>query len=491
MMILAGVLAASLSSCVVQSGQTNVPTGTEPPYYQVTTGPQTPIVTPPPVSNDPADLTYAPADETVYISAKNAGLKLAEDTTRSITLGITTELHRIGTSTSWSKVEYQGAQYYIASSLLTTDDLGEKTFTSCQKTMYVNTGSVNVRLYASAENAFSTILSNRSAGDAVSVIAENGTWSKIEWTEKGAPKRGFIKSEFLSATQPSVSDTEFLKAFTLLDEPVIMYVSDETANLREKPYADDRGTLVVPDGLPKGTEVKVVARGTVENTAWSMVEWKDGSVKRQYYIASKCLSVTLESAATLDQMLDAYQELVEFDSVKDLYISVNQAFGRSTPTRILDEDGNPSNAVKILILKDAVKAVAYGTIEGQDPEGNKEERTWCLIQDAELGFYFVDYTILTPNADGTPAPIPVSLDQLITNYGFTKLTNAVSMKIKANDTDIMSAPDADSVVDSLDADTVVSVVAQGSTGEYVKNDWYIIEYNGSHYFIIQDQLSLA
>ena len=158
LMSLAGVLAASLSSCVVQSGQTNVPTGTEQPYYQVTTAPQTPIVTPPPVSNDPADLTYAPADETVYISAKNAGLKLAEDTTRSITLGITTELHRIGKSTSWSKVEYQGAQYYIASSLLTTDDLGEKTFTACQKTLYVNTGSVNVRLYASAENTFSTIL---------------------------------------------------------------------------------------------------------------------------------------------------------------------------------------------------------------------------------------------------------------------------------------------------------------------------------------------
>ena len=164
-------------------------------------------------NNDPSSITYAPADETVYISAKNASLKSVENTSNAITLGVTTELHRIGKSTTWSKVEYQGAQYYIATSLLTADDLGEKTFTSCDKTLYVNTGSVNVRLYASADNTFSTILGSRNSGDEVKVIAENGTWSKIEWVEKGNEKKGFIKSEFLSTTQPSASDTEFLQHF--------------------------------------------------------------------------------------------------------------------------------------------------------------------------------------------------------------------------------------------------------------------------------------
>ena len=38
-----------------------------------------------------------------------------------------------------------------------------------------------------------------------------------------------------------------------------MYVSEETANLRMKPYRDDRGTLVDPNGLPKGTAVTVIA----------------------------------------------------------------------------------------------------------------------------------------------------------------------------------------------------------------------------------------
>jgi len=487
MMILAGVLATSLASCVVQGGGDPVPTGTE-PYYQVTTN-TPPTVTTPLPSNDPTSVVYAPVDETVYIVSKNASLKSVENTANAITLGATTELHRIGKSTSWSKVEYNGAAYYIASSLLTTDDLGEKTFTSCDKTLYVKSGSVNVRFYASAED-FSEILGTRQAGDAIKVIAENGTWSKIEWTEGANTKKGFIKTSLLSDTQPSVSDTEFLKHFTLLDEPATMYVSAETANLRMKPYGDDRGTLVDPDGLPKGTAVTVIARGTVENVAWSMVEWKVGTVKEQYYIATKYLSVTAQSAATLDQMLKAYPELVAFEAAKDLYISVDQAFGRSTPTRIADENGNASNAIKMLYKKNSVKAVASGRIEGQAPDGTSEFITWCLIQDSELGFYFVAYSNLTPNADGTPAPIPVSLDQLVANYGFTKLPAPVAMTVK-EESDVMNAPDASSVATKLAQGTAVSVVARGQTGDFVKNDWYIIEYEGTYYFIIQGQLELA
>lgn len=487
MMILAGVLAASLASCVVQGGNDPVPTGTE-PYYQVTTA-KPPVATTPLPTNDPTSVVYAPVDETVYIISKNASLKSVENTANAITLGATTELHRIGKSSSWSKVEYNGAAYYIASSLLTTDDLGEKTFTPVSKTLYVKSGSVNVRFYASAED-FSEILGTRQVGDAITVIAENGTWSKIQWTDGGNTKKGFIKSSLLTDTRPSLNDTEFLKQFELLDEPETMYVSVDSTNLREKPYADERGTLVVPNGLPKGTEVTVIARGTVEGVAWSMVEWKVGTVKEQYYIATKNLAVTVQSAATLEQMLKAYPELVAFETAKDLYISVDQAFCRSTPTRLADEKGNATNVIKMLYKRNSVKAVASGRIEGQDPDGASEFITWCLIQDSELGFYFVAYSNLTPNADGTPAPIPVSLDQLVANYGFTKLPTPVAMTVK-EESDVMNAPDASSVATKLAQGTAVSVVARGQTGDFVKNDWYIIEYEGTYYFIIQGQLELA
>ena len=383
LMILAGVLTASLASCVVKTpDQQPAPTGNETFYSPSTGSSVTPIIP----TSDPSQVTYAPVDETVYITAKNAVLKLVANTAESIQLGQITELHRIGKSSSWSKVEYNGQQYYIASSLLTTDDLMEKTFVACNKTMYVNTGSLNVRQYPSAENSYSTILETRSQGDEVKVIGENGTWSKIEWTHEGAKKTGFLKSSFLSSTPVSGVD-DFLKYFTALDSPVTMYVSTATANLRTKPYADARGPIApsVPDGLPKGTAVVVVAKGTVENVAWSMVEWTEGSVKKQYYIAASCLDVTAGEKATLEQVLNVYPELEQFETAQNLYICDNQAFGRSTPTRLADDKGNPTNVIKLLYKKDPVVAVAAGKIAGQTPEGVEEAITWCLIQDPDIG----------------------------------------------------------------------------------------------------------
>ena len=125
-MILAGLLTAGLASCVVDGNNTDgtLPAGTE-PNYQITTGAQEtdPIVIP---TNDPAQVTYTPADDTVYVAATSASIKQVADVTKSENIPQLTELHRVGTSANWCKVEYNGQQYYIASSLLTTDDLMER-----------------------------------------------------------------------------------------------------------------------------------------------------------------------------------------------------------------------------------------------------------------------------------------------------------------------------------------------------------------------------
>ena len=482
LLILAGMLTASLASCVVQSDNPDLPTGNEQTYQQFTTNsggiPSIP-------TNDPAQVTYTPVDETVYITTKNAVLKLVANTAENIQLGQLTELRRIGKSSSWSKVEYQGQQYYIASSLLTTDDLQEKTFVACDKLLYVNTGSVNIRLYPSAENNYSLILGSRTKGDSVKVIAENGTWSKVQWTEEETTKTGFIKSEYLSDT-PVGSSEDFEKNFVALESPVTMYVSTPTANIRVKPYADERGSLAVADGLPKGTAVKVVARGTVEDIAWSMVQWMEGSVAKAYYIASSCLDVTAGEKASLEQILGAYPELEKFETAQNLYIGVDNAYGRSGPTRV-KVDGK-DNVIKLLYKKDPVTAVAVGKIAGQDPEGKVEEVTWCLIQDNELGYYFVAYSNLTRNADGTVSPPVLSLDQLVTMYGFEKTSSAISMKAKGDAT-IFTTPDGSSA-GTIAKGTVVTVVAQGQTGSIVKNEWYMAEYNGSYSFLIRADLEL-
>lgn len=478
MMILAGALTASLNACVVRGEDPVRTSGTEPLITPpVTTAPNVPSV------NDPSKVSYIPVDETVYIISAQATLKKESNVAETVTLPQTTELHRIGKSTTWSKVEINGVNYYIATSTLTTADLGEKTFSSCNKTMYVNVNSVNIRTYASAEN-FSLILGGRSLNDAVKVIAENGTWSKIEWTEDGKTKTGFIKSEFLSAEKVSEQIADYLKYFTALNEPVTMYISaSDQANMRLHPYADNRGTII--QALPNGTPVTVVASGTVEGIAWYMVSWRDGSVNKQYYIAASALSATVSGDATLEDMLAAYPELVKFDAAMTLYIT-GSAYGRSTPTRLEGANGE-TNIVKLLFEKNSVRAVASGKIAGQSPTGKAEEITWCLIEDDDLGFYFVALSTLTPNADGTPGTVVFSLDHLVATHGFEKETASFTMQAKTK-INLMSAPDSDSVVKQVEAGTVVTVLAHGQTGDFVKNDWYIIEYENTYYFVIQGDL---
>jgi uncharacterized protein YgiM (DUF1202 family) len=483
MMILAGALTTSLTACVVKGDQgdrTKMPSGTESPV----TPPSTPIVTPPPVQ-DPTQAYYTPVDEIVYIVSPQATLKKETNVAETQVLPQLYELHRIGKNTTWSKVEINGVNYFVATSALTTDDLGERTFSPCNKTMYVNVNSVNVRTYPSADN-FSLILGGRSLNNAIKVIAENGTWSKIEWTEDGKTKHGFIKSEFLSAEKVNEEVADYLKYFTALNEPVTMYISAEAqANMRLHPYADKRGTII--QALPNGTPVTVVAKGTVENIAWCMVSYKEGSVNKQYYIAESALSATVSGDAALEDVLAAYPTLVKFDAALTLYVSAeNTANGRSTPTRLLGDDGKPNNIVKTLIHKETVKAVASGKIAGKTPDGKAEEITWCLIEDAELGFYFVALSNLTPNADGKPGTVVFSLDHLIAMYEFEKMTEEQMQT--AGKINLMSAPNADSVVKEVAAGTVVTVLAKGQTGDFVKNDWYIVEFESTYYFVIQNDL---
>ncbi len=483
LMILAGVLAASLASCAVSSDKEGDQTqgSSEPPQY--TTGGGTGDITLP--TTDPEDVTYETRNETVYVISKNATFRQVSDTSKTATFGLITEMTRTGYSSSWSKVQYEGTEYYVATSALTTDDLTGKTFTSCNKTRYVNVNQVNVRKLASSNNTISGIAGTIDLDTEVKVTAEGEDWSKVQVTIDGKTVEGFIYSEYLSDTKVNVEESEYLKYFTSLDEPVTMYVSGvSTANLRLKPYNDNRGQLVVGEGLPEGTAVKVIAKGTVEEHDWCMVEWSVNGVPTKCYISESCLSLTPGGEqASLDDMIKAYPGLVKYEKALDLY-ATGSVYGRKKPSFVKDSDGKDSNIVKSLVKADQVKAVAYGMLETIDEDGSKFDMTWVLVEDEELGFYFVSYRYLTPNSDGTPAQIPASLDELLELYGFTEttLTIKTSVDIKA-----MSAPDSSSVAKEIEECTTLKVVAQGQIeDEFLKVKWFIVEYDDGLYFIVND-----
>ena len=477
LMILAGMLTVGLASCVVRgkgedSGETY--TGTEPIIIDttVTTTDQTNSGVP---STDPTLVNYTAVDDVVYVASASASLKLASDVTQTKNLQQLTELHRVGKSANWCKVEYDGVEYYVQTKVITTDDVGEKTFVELEtpETLY-NMGTVNIRKYASSDNNFSTKLVTTGEDPiAITVLAQSQLkgWSKIQATIDGEVYTGFMSTKYLTTNASGAAD-DFDQHFEVLANKTQMYVSVGQVAMRERPYTDGMEKGV----LKKNTEVTVVGKGTVEGMEWCAIEYENASYELvNYFVASDCLSVV---GGDLDQLLEFYEELVKFDAPKTFYISVDKANLRSTPA-IRDD-----NYAGVLVKTKEVKAVAMGTFE---QDGGSSAMTWCLIEDGNGGYCFVSYGVLTSNSDGTPAPAVTDVNFLIEKYNFKKVTGEVTKKFKVDDSGIFGEPTTTVECKKLAKGTEVKVIAEGeTTTKYgTKNGWYIVEYNEYYYFVLQ------
>lgn len=481
--ILAAVLSANLASCVTDRD----PKDTGESYTEDGAGT---LPLDPSVSADGEE--YTTVSKTVYVIKKST-VNPVDSTGTSVTLEAATRLECIGESKLWYKVRYHGVEYYISRGRTTDDDIDAETFTTVSKTMFVNSDSLNVRKYPSAED-FSTILTSKSRNDEVTVVAESSSkgWSKIKFTLSGQDAFGYVKTSFLS-TSKGGSNADYLKNFTKITETT-MYVSVDQAVLRAAPYRGENGGAEVKV-LTKGTAITVVGEGVVDSHSWYIVKYQpsEGAASQQCFIDKTCVQRTVPGEkATLEQLLEQYPELKRFDNneVKTVYTSGN-VWARSAPSCEKDSKGNQIYGLAILDKKTEVKIVAYGKIRGVDPDGKDAEMTWCLAQNDMWGYYFVSFGYLTPNADGTPGTIALSIEQLIQSYGFTKVNNT-TMKVKAGKTaNGLNTPDG-STVKTFGAGTTLKVVAQGKVGtDFVSDDWYIVEFENSYYFVLQGMLELA
>lgn len=484
--ILAAVLSANLASCVADKN----PADTMETYTDDNGGRDTLPIKP---TDDPSKVEFETVSKTVYVSVKTKMEKSQNREEKTDTLEIATELSVIAQSKYWYKVSYSGAEYFISRGCTTDDDLGEKTFTPCNKTMYVSSDALNIRKYPSAED-FSTILKSKKKNDELTVIAESVTkgWSKVQFTEKDKTINGFVNTKYLSASK-SGNNADYLKNFTKIAETT-MYVSVDQAVLRDAPYRGENGGKEVKV-LTKGTAVKVVGYGTVDSHNWYIVKYQpaEGAASQQCFIDKTCVQKTIPGEkATLEQLLEQYPELKRFanNEVKTVYTS-GQVWARSAPSCEKDSSGQNIYGLDVLEKKQEVKIYAYGKIKGIDPSGKDAEMTWCVAHNEKWGFFFVSFGMLTPNPDGTPGTIALSLEQMIQGYGFSKVNNA-TMKVKSGKTAKgMNTPDG-SEVKSFAAGTSLKVVAKGSVGtDFVSDDWYIVEFEGSYYFVLQEMLEVA
>lgn len=481
LLLTAMMIVATLTACRVQNNNNN-PGGTEPSQTtptQTTPNPDQPYIPPVVTWQDVNKSVFTLSDVKLRQEAATNGVALA-------TIPKLTELHCTKQSTSWYYVEYESngetLQGYVNKTGVTEIDIlgtgpNWVAVEGGSKIMYVKPTTLNVRLYPT-DAEFSEKKGAYSCNAEVTVLATNGTWARIQYSET---EQYYVSLAYLSETpvdDPNNPD-KYKDLFTAVEGEPTMYVKEEKVNFRVAPIVAENVTIIM--SLSLGTEVTVLKSGTVEGKEWYYVEvyipadkgvpgyWQEG------YISADCLSLT-SGSQTLEDLVAFYG----FTQVeKTMYVlAENSVYVRSTPSL-----ANLENVIDVLAsgkepatIK-SVKVVATGTYNGNN---------WCLIEhtmkegtEEKTVYCFIGASTLTSDPNGKQT---VTLSELLDKYPeFTECTETtitVSAKAKGFGTPNGSAE----VIKEFEAGTELTLVAEETGSRH--NIWYVVkDSTGTLYFV--------
>lgn len=465
--ILAAVLSANLASCVADKN----PADTMETYTDDNGGRDTLPIKP---TDDPSKVEFETVSKTVYVSVKT-NLEKVNNREDKVAVAIATELTVTAQSKYWYKVSYSGAEYFISRGCTTVDDLAEKTFTACDKTMYINSDGVNVRPYPSLES-FSDPITQKTLGEQVRVIKQSTQtgWSKVEFTQSGKTVQGFVKTSLLTSNPTGEKDYE--KQFTALATPKTVYVVAESQlALRKTPYLPDDengsggGIIVGGKGVPRGTAVTAIAQGSVNGVEWYKVEYQPSPSDpvTVCYGVKKYLSETKPSDSADPEALIKDYNFTKFDGEITAY-----PVGKSVNVRNIPTTSN-STVVSTVTTGEKMFAIAYG-------KSTTSSYIWCLVRLEDGKYGFASYEYLTISADGKKNPLPLSLDAMISSYGLERISETKTSKY---DTKLWSSPDGEATpVLTKPSGTSFEIVAKGRVGS---NNWYLVKLENVYYFTLQ------
>lgn len=237
----------------------------------------------------PVDNSFVERNETVYVNGANAlNIRATNTLDDNNIVGALKEgdsVKRVGYNETWSKIVYNGKEYYASSKYLSTK--APVAFDDVNETVYVKVeNTVTVRSKAWADSEALAYLPNGTAVIRTGVAKEadefGSYWSRIIYTdEKGNAKDGYINSRFLSSETPL--------AFTEVNETVIIS-NCETLNLRAEASVNGK-TLASPKS---GTELQRIGLATAadaDGIVWSML-MHEGNV---CYASSAYLAVKADA----------------------------------------------------------------------------------------------------------------------------------------------------------------------------------------------------
>lgn len=484
-LLLAGLMTtASLTACRVQGNNDN-PTGTEPNQNnssQTTTTPDEPY--------NPSTTTWTDEDKMLYAIGEIQLLEEAKTNSKSLaTIPVEAELHCTKKSASWYYVEYDGKQGYVSKTNVT-----ENKFVSINeagsKVMYANAKTINVRLYPYAN---ASIEGTYNRNDEVTVIASNGSWYKIQYSED---KTYYVSADCLSDTKwvdPN-DDSAYRDMFEPVTDKPVMYTTDKV-NLRATPVTGTTENIITT--LAKGREVTVTAKATLnDGSVWVRVIVEilpenegDGIEKKEGYVSFDYLSLYADET-TLDSLLSIYEGFTKRDPATTMYIVVDSTiFIRSTPS--FPGENDPDNYAATLgsieesieqltVLADGtVDDVLWYIVEYTVKEGETEKAYRGFVGGKAL-------QQLTTDPEGKPV---LTLETFLSSYSgkYDILETPATVTTKA--TNCYGTPDSSTTkVDTLVAGTEVLLVAQ-EKGDAAT--WAVIKYNNGYYFVHITNLNQA
>ena len=480
-LLLTGLLVMSAAACQKTTENPNLNGTTN--HTTTTTGPDNP---PPPQTG------YTTVDEDVYAVADIA-LRTSASTTEqpALTVPFKTALHRVKYSSSWSVVEYNNTEYYVLTSLLTTDDLEAKKIVPFNNAVIMHVSDekgANVRKYPSTNSLIANnLIKTLSVGTNVTVYGKGNGWCQVKLDNDS--NLYYISADLLTegkqVTQAEI-EAEMNQKFSFSSEnPTTMYVTnilpaDEGDKLNYRTHAIAATYSTIKGYFVLGDAVKVTSIATINGSEWAqiVVEGKEDFFYVNTYYLTDSQQGASDLNADLDKLLDAYPAFKKYDAPKTMYASTKAEGGipiRYSPVNDVEFGNVLENAFHY--TKDgALTVVAYGT-------GDKV--SWCIVN-YRGGYYFANTTYMTPHEDGTPI---ATLGDLLAKYtGLTACNPVEEMTVKKT---IKSYEDGERTKEAgtYAVNDKVSVVAKGIVnGSRV----YLVETSsGSYVFILGDAANVA
>ena len=389
-LLLAGILLLSLASCV-SSGENNGDE-TDDEESTVDTNDEDETNDEEDTNDEEEEDEWEEVDDVVY-TFKSLALREEPNGDTIESLEPEMELHRTRVNSGWSyvSVEIDGetVEGYVSNKYITEVDILGSDFENVvggSKTMYCTIDGLNVR---TANDSISEKMGSLNKDEAVKVVAENGTWYRIEFTEEGADEEDepiycYVNARYIASTKGGTPDVtpSYTSSFIDCDPHKTMYTTTAGLRLRSEPIISS--DTVITTLSTAGVKVIVMKMGNVnadgETTGWSYVKAYippvregDPMITKEGYIATEYLTEKAPAATeslTLEELLVRYPGFTK--SEKFVYIVTGISLKvRSTPEITPGaDDSEDSNVIGSLKTdKDAVnatnvKAVAYGVENG-------------------------------------------------------------------------------------------------------------------------------